>query len=101
MPQQNGIVEHAFPTIMGHTRAMMNYAGFDKNMRQLMWCEVANTVTALDDITIPSHENKCSYELFYGKPPCYMESLCTFREIAVTKDPANISTKLDLSLYVP
>ena len=31
-PQQNGIVEHAFPTLMGCTRAMMNYAGFNKNM---------------------------------------------------------------------
>ena len=33
MPQQNGIVEHAFPTLMGCTRAMMNYAGFNKNMQ--------------------------------------------------------------------
>ena len=40
-PQQNGVVECAFPTLMGHTRAMMNYAGFNKNMGQLiMWCEV-------------------------------------------------------------
>ena len=31
-PQQNGIVEGAFPTLMGCTRAMMYYAGFDKNM---------------------------------------------------------------------
>ena len=43
MPQQNGIVECAFPTKMGHTRAMMNYAGFDKNMQQLMWCEAVQT----------------------------------------------------------
>ena len=31
-PQQNGVVDHAFPTLMGHTRAMMNYTGFNKNM---------------------------------------------------------------------
>ena len=31
-PQQNGIVEHAFPTLMGHTKTMMNYAGFNKYM---------------------------------------------------------------------
>ena len=43
MPQPNGIVECAFPTKMGHTRAMMNYAGFDKNMQQLMWCEAVQT----------------------------------------------------------
>ena len=60
-----------------------------------MWCKVTNTATALDGITVPSHENKCSYELIYGKTPHYMGSFCTFGEIAVTKDPANISTKLD------
>ena len=30
--QQNGIVECAFPPLIGHTMAMMNYAGSDKNM---------------------------------------------------------------------
>ena len=75
MPQQNGIVECAFPTLMGHSRAMMNYAGFNKNMQQLMWCESANTSTALDGVTVPSHESKCSYELIHRKPPCYMENL--------------------------
>ena len=57
-----------------------------------MWCKAANTATALDGITVPSHENKCSYELCYGKTPHYMESLHTFGEIAVSKDPVNIST---------
>ena len=60
-----------------------------------MWCKVANTATALVGITVPSHENKCSYELFNGKTPHYMETLHTFREIAVTKDPTNTTTKLD------
>ena len=60
-----------------------------------MWCKAAHTSTAPDGITVTSHENKCSYELFYGKTPHYMESLHTFGEIAVTKDPANISTKID------
>ena len=32
MPQQNGVVECAFFTLKGHTRAMMNYAGLNKNM---------------------------------------------------------------------
>ena len=54
MPQQNG-VECAFPTLMGCTRAIMNSARFNKNMQQLIWCEVANTVTALDGITVPCH----------------------------------------------
>ena len=55
----------------------MNYAGFNKNMGQLMWCEAANTATALDGITVRSHGSKCSYELFYGKTPCDMEKLQT------------------------
>ena len=75
MPQQNGIVEHAFPTLMGCTRAMMNDAGFNKNMQQLLWCKVANTAAALDGITVPSCGIKCSYELFNGKPPQYMQHL--------------------------
>ena len=99
-PQQNGIGECSFSTLMGHTRAMMNYAGFNKNMQQLMWCKSANTATALDGITVPSHENMCSYELFYGKTSCYMGSLHTFGEIAVIKDPVNISYKLDLCRIV-
>ena len=96
MPQQNGIVEHAFPSLMGHTKAMMNYAGFDKSMHQFMWCKAANTATVLDRIIVPSDGNKCSYELFYGKTHHYIERLCTSGEIALMKDPANISTKLDL-----
>ena len=64
-------------------------------MQQLMWCKVTNIATELDVITVPSWKNKCSYELFYGKPPHYIEKLQTFGEIAVTKDPTNIITKLD------
>ena len=45
-----------------------------------MWCEVANTATALDGITVPSHESKCSDELFYGKTPFYMENLQTLEK---------------------
>ena len=48
-----------------------------------MWCEAANTTTALDGIAVPSQKNKCSYELFHGKPPHYMENLQTFGDIAV------------------
>ena len=61
-----------------------------------MWCKAVNTATALDGITVPSHGSKCSYELFYGEQPHYMENLQTSREIAVTKDPSNISMQLDL-----
>ena len=33
-PQQNGVVEGAFLTSMGHARAMMNHAGFTMTTRQ-------------------------------------------------------------------
>ena len=49
-----------------------------------------------DGITVPSHDNKCSYELFYGETPHNMGSLCTLQKKHVTKDPVNMSTKLDL-----
>ena len=74
-PQQNSVVEHAFPMLMGCIMAMMIYAGFSKSMWQLMWCKVVNTATALGGITVPGHKNKCSYEVFYGKPPYYTENL--------------------------
>ena len=59
-PQQNGVVECVFPTLMRHTRAMMNYTGFNKNMQEKR-CKVVNTSIALDGITVPSCKNKCSY----------------------------------------
>ena len=35
-PQQNSIVERAFPAMFGKVRAMMNTAGFDKKKRQIL-----------------------------------------------------------------
>ena len=52
MPQQNGVVEKAFATMLGKTRAIMNVAGFDEKKRHLFWTEAANTVTHLENITI-------------------------------------------------
>ena len=49
-PQQNGVVERAFVTVMARARAMMNHAGFTMAKRQQLWCEAAQTVTMLDNI---------------------------------------------------
>ena len=46
-PQQNGVVERAFATMLGKTRAIMNGAGFDEKKHHLFWTEAANTVTHL------------------------------------------------------
>ena len=51
-PQQNGVVERAFVTVMGRARAMMNHAGFTMAMRQQLWCEAAQTATMLDNILV-------------------------------------------------
>ena len=37
-PQQNGVVERAFVTVLGRARAMMNHAGFTMAKRQQLWC---------------------------------------------------------------
>ena len=52
-PQQNGVVERAFVTVMGRTRAMMNHAVFTMaNKRKQWWCEAAQTATMLDNILV-------------------------------------------------
>ena len=40
-PQQNGVVERAFATMLGKTRAIMNGAGFDEKKRHLFWTEAS------------------------------------------------------------
>ena len=51
-PQQNGVVEKVFVTVMGHARAMMNHVGFTMAKRQQLWCELAQTMTLLDNILV-------------------------------------------------
>ena len=51
-PQQNGVVERAFVTVMGRARAMMNHAGITMAKRQQLWCEAAQTATVLDNILV-------------------------------------------------
>ena len=51
-PQQNSLVERAFPTLIGRGRALMNHAGFTTEMRKKMWCESAATATLLDDLMV-------------------------------------------------
>jgi hypothetical protein len=51
-PQQNGVVERAFPTLLGRGKAMMNIAGFTKIRREELWCEAATTATKLSNILI-------------------------------------------------
>ena len=51
-PQQNGVVERVFVTVMGRARAMMKHSGFTMAKRQQLWCEGAQTATLLDKILV-------------------------------------------------
>ena len=51
-PPQDAYVERVFPTLMGRTRAMLNFAGFTTEKRKQLWCEAANTATMLDNILV-------------------------------------------------
>ena len=42
-PQQNGVIERAFVTVMGRARVMLNHTGFTMAKRQQLWCEAAQT----------------------------------------------------------
>ncbi len=90
-PQQYGVVERSFPTLMGRARAMMGKAGLTGEMRTRMWCEPASTATKLSNIIVKTNETKSSYAKFYNKKTKYAHNLRIFGEIVVAK---NISTRL-------
>jgi hypothetical protein len=97
-PQQNGVVERAFPTLLGRVRAMMNQSGFTKKMRGLMWAECARTATMLSNVVTENPDGKTPYELMYGEQPNWAQSLRTFGEIAVLRNLQSYGkdiTKLD------
>ena len=65
-PQQNGVVETAFVTVMGRPRAMMNHAGFTMAKRQQLWCEAAQTATLLDNILVQDSAKSPPSTQFFG-----------------------------------
>jgi len=93
MPQQNGVVERAFATMLGKTRAIMNGAGFDKKKRHLFWTEAANTVTHLENITIRKGTTHTPHYLFYGSDASYTKHLQVFGKLAIVK-ALNATNKL-------
>jgi len=56
-PQQNSIVERAFPTMFGKVRARMNAAGFDKKKGDKYWTEAALTLTLLENVSVKKGRN--------------------------------------------
>ena len=64
---------------------MLNQAGFDKIMRQLLWAEAGQTATYLDNISTKHEEEKPPYTQFYNKDAKYMQHLRTFGEMDIVK----------------
>jgi hypothetical protein len=83
-PQHNGVVERAFATLFGRTRAMMNEAKLPESLRKALWTECANTATDIDNVVV---SNKISpHQAFHGKPPKYIDHMRIFGEMGVIKD---------------
>ena len=87
-PQQNGVVERAFVTVMGRARAMMNHAGFTMAKRQQLWCEAAQTATLLDNILVGVQDSAKSppFTHFFGVDVKYTKHLQVFGEMCVVAD---------------
>ena len=94
-PQQNGVVERAFPTLLGRGRAMMNVVGFTKEKREQLWCEAASTATRLDNILVNVKGEETPHKKFFKTEPSYTSHLRILCEIAVSKDPDTFNNKLE------
>jgi len=82
-PQQNGVVERAYTTMLGKTRAIMNGAGLDEKRRHLFWMGAANTIKHLENITIRKGSTRTPYYLFYGKDAPYAKYLQVFGQLGI------------------
>ena len=105
-PQQDGVVERAFVTVMGRARAMMNHAGFTMARRQQLWCEAAQTATMLDNILVQESAKSPPFTHFFGADAKYAKHLRVFGKMCVVADTDNKvgRTKIDprgkISLFV-
>ena len=89
-PQQNGVVERAFSTVMGRARAMMNHAGFTMAKRQQLWCEAAQTDTMRDNILVQESAKSPPFTQFFGVDAKYAKHLrvlakCVLWQIQIIK----------------
>ena len=96
-PQQNGVVERAFVTVMGRARAMMNHAGFTMAMRQQLWCEAAQTATLLDNVLVQDSAKSPPFTQSFGVDAKYAKHLRVLGEMCVVADTDNKveRTKID------
>ncbi len=72
---KNGIVEHAFATLYGCVRAMINASGFAYKKRDGVWKECALTTTKIKTTMMDWGKSERPYMKFYGCQACFMEHL--------------------------
>ena len=105
-PQQNGVVERVFVTVMGRARVMMNHARFTMAKRQQLWCEAAQTATMLDNILVQESAKSPPFTQYFGVDAKYAKHLRVLGEMCVVADTDNKvgRTKIDprgkISLFV-
>jgi len=92
-PQQNGRVERKFATLYGRVRAMMNYSGFEEELRGKLWAECAKTATDNENICL-KNKHKSPYERFYGESPKFVKDMRIFGEVRIIKSVEKIRSKL-------
>ena len=54
---------------------MMNFAGFTMEKHKQLWCEVASTVTMLNNILVHEQDRAPPYKMFYGQDAKYAKYL--------------------------
>ena len=105
-PQQNGVEERAFVTVMGRARAMINHAGFTMAKRQQLWCDAAQIATMLDNSSVQVSANSPPFNQLFGVDAKYAKPLRVFGEMCVVADTDKKMgrTKIDprgkISLFV-
>jgi transposase InsO family protein len=88
-PQQNGMVERMFATLMGRVRSMMNRARFTRAVRDAMWAECAATATKLENHMLKYGQEISPIAKMEGKTKDWFCDLWSFGEIAIVLDNAH------------
>ena len=105
-PQQNGVVEREFVTVMGRARAIMSHAGFTIAKRQQLCCEAAQPATMLDNILVQESAESPPFTQFFGVDAKYAKQLRVFVEMRDVADTDNkvgrmkIYPRGNISLFV-
>ena len=95
-PQQNGVIERGFATLMSRGRAMMAHAGFTNAMKGKLWAECMNTATKLDNLMPYRAGAKMTrHKQFYGEGTKYQEELHIFAKIGFQANREKIKAKLE------